>query len=348
MTGERIVLLLTGEGMLVPLLAFLLLGAVVFASAARLAGHADAIGDALGLGRMWAGALLLAASTSLPELATDVNAGLLGHVDIGVGDLFGSTLANVFVLGALDLAFRRHDVIARASREHATVGAVAIVLTAVATAALASGGWGRVGHVGTETLLIVAAYVLATRAVLASRPADTPSPEPRPPEDPAPRPIEAAELRKHVAGFVGAALVLLLAAPLVVLTADAFAIESGLSESAVGTLLVGFTTSFPEIAASVAAVRLGAPDLAVGNLVGSNAFNMCVLFAMDLAHAPGPVLATAAPTHLATASLAILAIALAVFAVLARRPVRVMGFRLDSLAMVGTYAAAAWLLTGHA
>ncbi|HKZ73671.1 MAG TPA: hypothetical protein VJ011_06365, partial [Steroidobacteraceae bacterium] len=306
--------------------------------ASRLAGHADAIADATGLGRVWIGALLLAASTSLPELATDVNAALLGAVDIGVGDLMGSTLANMLVLAVLDLAHRKRRILHEAALHHLLIGSLAVVLTALAGAAIASGGWGRIGHVGVETVVIVAMYVLGMRAVY-YYPRET-----APPEQ-----LELGEtsrtlLRRGLLGFALAAVGLVLTAPLLVLSAEAVAIEGGLTQTFVGTLLVGLTTSFPEMAATVAAVRMGAVDLAVGNILGSSAFNMCVLFAMDLAYLPGPVLAQVSPAAVLTAHLAVLVVALGMLGMLTRGARRAPPLRVESLLIVVTYAGAAWLL----
>jgi len=113
----------------------------------------------------------------------------------------------------------------------------------------------------------------------------------------------------------------------------------------VGTLLVGFTTSFPEMAATVAAVRMGALDLAVGNIFGSNAFNMFVLLPMDLAYLPGPVLASVSTSHGISAQFAILALALGMMGILGRAGRLVALVRLESLAILAAYAGLAWLLT---
>ena len=78
--SARVLELLTGKGLALPLAVFTLLAAAVFVAASRLARHADAIADATGLGRVWIGTLLLAASTSLPELVTDVNAAAVDAV----------------------------------------------------------------------------------------------------------------------------------------------------------------------------------------------------------------------------------------------------------------------------
>jgi cation:H+ antiporter len=324
--------LLTGKGLALPLAAFLVLAGFVFLAASRLAKHADAIADATGLGRVWIGSVLLAASTSLPELITDVNAAVLGAIDIGVGDLFGSTLANMLVLASLDLVYARRRLLHRVALDHTLVGAIGIVLTSIAAIAISAGGLYSLGPIGLESLLIVAVYLFGMHAVYRAI-AVVPS---------APTQLPLGATRKSVLlgglrGFaLGAAGVLILA-PLLVTAAQAVALESGQSQTLVGTTLVGFTTSFPEIAATVAAARLGAFDLAVGNIFGSNAFNMCIVFAMDLAYDGGPVLAAAAPQHAFSAQAAVLALALGVMGMLARAQRRIAVARVESLLIVGAY-----------
>jgi cation:H+ antiporter len=330
--------MLTGHGVLVPLAAFALTGVAVFLVGSRLARHADAISDATGLGRLWIGTVLLAASTSLPELTTDVNAATLGTIDIGVGDLFGSSLANMLLLALVDLIYRRRGILDHVSSDHALVGTIAVVLTAIAGAALASGGWGHVGPIGFETLLILGVYLLGMRAVYGNMRATAP-----------PDQLELGEtsrtlLRSGLVGFGLATVGLLITAPLLVLTAEAVSIEGGLTQTFVGTLLVGFTTSLPEMAATFAAIRLGAFDLAVGNMMGSNAFNMCILLAMDVAYRGGSVLEHASQDHVLSALLALVATALGMLGILARRGQRFGSVRIESVLIVLTYAGALTLL----
>jgi cation:H+ antiporter len=330
---------LGGQGPLLPLTAFLLTGVCVYVVASRLARHADAIADATGIGRLWIGSLLLAASTSLPELVTDVNAALLDAPDIGVGDLFGSTLANMLLLAVLDLSYRRRRLLQAVSPQLASIGLLAIVLTAVAGSAIASGGWGSIGRVGVETLAIVALYLVGMHAIYQDSMPTAP-----------PQQLELGDtartvLQRGAIGFALALAGLLLLTPLLVLSAHVLASESGLGDTFVGTMLVGATTSFPELAATVAAVRIGALDLAVGNLLGSNAFNMCVLLAMDLAYAHGPVLRHVSPTHLITAHFAVLSIGLGMIGILARGSRRLAPFRIVALLIICSYALAAWLLS---
>ena len=338
MIKEHVLALLTGQGVWLPLFVFVLLGIAIFMVATRLARYADAIADATGLGRLWIGTLLLAAATSLPELTTDVNAALLDVPDIAVGDLLGSTLANMLLLAVLDLVFARRRILQQVALDHVQVGAMAIVLTSLASVAMFSGGWGRIGWVGVDTVTILAVYLFGMHALLQSA---HPSSVPAPPmaEQAAAPPLSGTLLR-----FTIAAVTLAMMAPLLVTAAEAIALESGASQTFVGTMLVGFTTSFPEIAASIAAIRMGALDLAVGNVFGSNAFNMCVLFAADLAYLKGPILAAVSPEHPLTGLVAVLCIALGIMGILARSRQHPTLLRVESLMIVVAYAGGMILL----
>ena len=335
---DLILPMLTGSGLTPPLVAFLLLGVAVFVIASRLAQDADRIADATGLGRVWIGTLLLAGSTSLPELLTDVNAALLEFPNIGVGDLLGSTMANMLILAVLDLTYLKRRILENVAVDHVLVATLALVLTTMAGIAVTVGGWGSIGHIGIETLAIAATYLLGMRLVYRSSAVTAPHDQ-----------LALGEggrnlLRRGLTGLALAAAGLLVTTPLLVISADALAIESGLSNTAVGTLLVGFTTSFPELAATIAAVRMGALDLAVGNIFGSSAFNMFLLLAMDIAYQPGPLLASVTSTHAISAQFAILALALGILGILARAARRTMAVRLESVAILAAYAGLAWLL----
>jgi cation:H+ antiporter len=345
---EQALAAITGNGPLLPFAAFLLLGAVIFVVASRLARAADAIADTTGLGRAWIGVILLGASTSLPEITTDVNAALFDVPDIGVGDLMGSTLANMLILALLDLVYAKESILHKVAVNHAVVGLLAIALTMIAGIAIATGGFGRIGHVGIESLLIVGVYLLGMRVFyqLTQTASEGLIPDaPHPGAGPDPAVSRRQRLRAAVWTFALAALALVVVTPLLVLAAEAISIESGLSETFIGTLLVGTTTSFPEMAATVAAVRLGAIDLAVGNIFGSNAFNMCVILVMDLAYLEGPVLASISQAHVLTAQLAALTLSFGVMGLMSRLEHRSAVTRFGSVLVVGCYAAGIWLLS---
>lgn len=273
------------------LLTFLLSGAVVVYAGTALARHADAIADSTGIGRLWVGSVLLAGATSLPELTTDVAAVRLGAPDLAVGDLFGSSLANMLILALLDRLPPRVQLLRRASPDHVLAASLAICLNALAAVFVLVGLEHSFLGVGPGSVLLFCAYLAGTRATyLQARNGYTP------PVPLAPSTANAPVLRSALLGFGGAALIVLLAAPAFAWSAKGIAQASGLGNTFVGTWLVGVATSLPELAASLAAVRMGAPDLAIGNLFGSNAFNMAIFLPLDLAQ-PGNLFAAIDRDH---------------------------------------------------
>lgn len=292
------------------LLTFLLAGLAVVLAGVALARAADAIGAATGIGRLWIGTILLALGTSLPELVTDVSAVRLGLPNLAAGDLFGSSLANMLILGVIDLLPPRVGVLRSVALGHALSACTAILLTCLAAAFVFVQLAPAAGGVGLGASLLLVLYLAGARAgYLHQRTAgDLPPP---------PTPRARARLGWALAGFALAAAVVLAAAPRFAASAGALAHASGLGTTFFGTALVGLATSLPELASSIAAVRMRAYDLAVGNLFGSNACNMLVLFAMDLAH-PGSIFLALHPAHALTALFGVALMALGLAAIVFR------------------------------
>ncbi len=124
-------------------------------------------------------------------------------------------------------------------------------------------------------------------------------------------PAGALTLRKAILGFGISVLVILVAAPFVAESAGRLAKLTGWGGTFVGTTLVALSTSLPELVTTLAAVRMGAFDLALGNIFGSNSFNMVLLLAVDLAY-PEPLLASVSATHAVTSLSTILITCVAV------------------------------------
>ena len=294
-------------------LLFATCAAVVALAGIRLARAGDELAELLGIPRLTVGMLLVAGATSLPELVTDVTAALNHAPDLAVGDLMGSSMANMAILALIDV-MRRQRVWSHVEVGHARVAAVAIALTALATLGLLTPMGLTIGWVGVDTVLIAGAYVAAVQWIRrspSSRFAEG-SVLPRPTGWSRP---ERGQVRPVMAQLLAAAVVILIAAPLLATAAEEIADGFGLGQTFVGTALLAMTTSLPELVASLAAVRMGSFDLAVGNLFGSNAFNMAALFVVDLAYRPGPLLAAVSSAQAVGAVGAILLMAAALAAI---------------------------------
>jgi cation:H+ antiporter len=318
--------------------AFLGSGVVVIVAGMSLARHADRIAEATGIGRLWAGAVLMAAATSLPELATDVAAVRWHAADLAVGDLLGSSMANMLLLAVLDLVYLRRRVLRSSTLDHALAGSLAIGLNALASVLVLLRPQSRVLGVEPGAAALLLLYLAGSRAVYwhARERAGAPSDDaPGPPRD---------GLRSAWRGFALAAAAIAAVAPLFAWAAKGVAEVSGLGTTFVGTMLVGLSTSLPELASSLAAVRAGAFDLAVGNLFGSNAANMAILFVLDLVKSGPPLFANLDPTHALSGLFSVILMSLALAAIVYRAERRPAMLAPNSVLILLTYGAAAWVL----
>jgi cation:H+ antiporter len=307
-----------GDAMTELVLQFLLLAAAVAAAGTCLALSADRIAEITKLGRLLVGSLLLAGATSLPELSVDISAIRKGLTDLAIGDLLGSSLMNLLILAVLDLAVRsRGGMLSRQAASHALSGTLAIGLTAIVGLAILTaeklppvtflnvGGW---------SLAVVIAYALGARMIFINqRIAARSAAEARAQEHAQPEAAASgwAGLWKPAGVFLLATAVLIVAGPRLAETAGELADHSGLGRTFVGTTLVAIATSLPELVASITAIRVGAFDLVVGNVFGSNAFNMVLFAPLDAIH-DGPLFVSVNPAHAASAFAVILATVIAV------------------------------------
>lgn len=276
-------------------LHFLAIAFVIVAAGSRLARSGDVLGEKSGLGRSWIGVVLLAATTSLPELFTGIGATALAELpDIAIGDVLGSCMFNLLILSFMD-AVQPEPLSTRAHQGHALAIGCGLVLVGIAGLGLAGGAsLPSGGGVGLVSLILIGGYALSMRLIFAHEQ-----------QRRARETREVAEelqygdvsLRSAVLHYAAAAVVVVGAALWLPRLGAELARQTGLGEAFVGSLFVAITTSLPEIVVSLTAVRIGAVDLGIANVLGSNLFNLVILGLDDVFYRPGPLLAAADPGH---------------------------------------------------
>jgi cation:H+ antiporter len=320
-----------------PLIYFLIFGAAaatVIIAGAALSRYADAFSEATGLGRLWVGSIALAAATSLPELATDITAVRLESPNLAVGDLFGSSMANMLILAIIDLLPPRRGVLRQATIDQTLIAALAICLNALAAILIFIRPNFTVFGVSPGSLLIFISYVVGMWAIyqyLSSPDRKINTIEPNMARQ------NRKPLRPIVVRFLVATGIIFIAAPSLAWSAKGIAEITGLGSTFVGTLLVGLVTSLPELASCLAAVRIGAFDLAVGNLFGSNAFNMAIFFPLDIAVTDGSIYTFLDTNHVLSALISVILMALGSAAIVYRAKGRRPLLEPDSILMLMTY-----------
>ncbi|MDO9195219.1 sodium:calcium antiporter [Rhodoferax sp.] len=296
-------------------LQFILCVGVIGVAGVRLSRYGDAIATLTGLSRNWVGLILVATVTSLPELVTGLSAVTVAAApDIAVGDALGSCVFNLAILAMIDVSYRRGAIYALAGPGHIMSAGFGVILLAGVSLAMlltAQGMMPSIGHVSFASLVIFVMYLVAMRAlylteqrntniVVAERPALT--------------------LKSAMMGYGVASAVIVGAGIWLPLIGVELARIMGWSNSFVGTLFVAFATSVPELATTWGAIRIGAIDMAIGNLLGSNLFDVLILAIDDFAYVAGPIYTHISPIH-AVSALSAGLMSGAVIVALAYRPV---------------------------
>lgn len=309
---------------------FIACTAVILFSGSRLSRYGDVIAEKTHAGRTWIGVVLMASVTSLPELITGVSSVAIFHVpNIAAGDVLGSCMFNLLILAVLDVGKRREPISSVAQQGQVLTAAFGILLLGTASVSiLTASSIPALGWIGVSSFVFLLLYLVAMRVVFKyeKRRIAAYISEVREEE-------HYKEISKSDAYVRFAAYAALVAAAGVYLphVADQLAAITHLGRTFVGSTFVALSTSLPEIVVTQAALRLGSVDLAVGNVLGSNLFNIAILGVDDVLYFKGPLLKHISASHAVTASAAMTMTALMVIALMYRSKKKVFFVSWESL-----------------
>ena len=283
---------------------FLLVVAIILFSGSKLARYGDAIAEKTGLGRVWIGLVLLATITTMPELVTGVSSvALVGLPDLALGTLLGSCIFNLTILALLDTLYRPAPILSQANLRHIASASIGILLIAIAAGSILAGErfFGLdLGWVGISSVIILIVYLVGARQMFRfEQKHQSPSPQA------APSQYEAIPARTVYLKFALAAAAVIGAGIWLSFIGDEIATTTGWDATFVGSLFLAITTSMPELVVTIAALRLGAIDMAVADILGANMLDMVVITWVDLFYTQGPILAVVSKAHLTTAMVAV-------------------------------------------
>lgn len=332
---------------LLPWLKFAVCAAMIGAAGPMLARYGDIIARLTGLSRSWVGLILLASATSLPELFTGISAVTVADApNIAVGDVLGACIFNLLTLVLLDALSRDEPMYRRIDQGHiltAGFGVIAIGFTGAVVLLSRNGLDVAVFHVGIYTPMIIVLYFVAMRAAYVYEKRNH-------------HPSAAAKADAAIT-LRGAAIRYLLAAGVVAVAGSwlpfigvEIAQVMGWQTTFVGTLFIGFATTVPELAVTIGALRLGAVDMAIGNILGSNLFDIFVLAIDDLFYTKGPLLSAVSPAHAISAFAAVIMSGIFIVALLYRPETRIrgtIGWVSLALLLVYLFSSYAIYLLGH-
>ena len=288
------------------LLAFAATAAVVVLAGIRLSIYGDALGDRTGMGSGLVGLVFLAAVTSLPELVVSLTSviqctDLRQGADLAVGNMLGSNVFNLLILALVALLFPRKFIPGKLEDPHTgsiLYGVVMLAIFALAFGLSGMDGWLIPGlQCSWGTLLLPVAYGFILRHE--HRQQKSEESEDHLPEEQELAHLPPTRFYSVLAGLcgliVGGGIILSILGSRMALPAEQGGF--GLEASLIGTVFLAISTSLPELVISIASVRMGLLDMAVGNVLGSNLFNLLIVFAADTALRGGSLLSHASSNH---------------------------------------------------
>lgn len=338
---------LESAGLPVLIAVFLMAGLVILVAGTRLSAAADRFADLSGLGEALTGALVLGAMTSLPGLVASVWAAATGHPELAVANALGGIAVQTLFLALADMVWPRTNLEhAAPSLANMMSGTMLIILITLALGASLMPPVTLLG-VHPASVLLVVTYIAGLRLGRkaeaegawqpgASRDAKRDVPD---------APPGAAPLPPLVARIVLLGLLTGGAGWLIGVSGLGIARATGISEGVVGMLLTGVASSTPELVTTVAAVRRGALTLAVGGILGGNAFDVLFMAASDAAYRAGSLFHAITERQTGLMALVVLMTAILLLGLLRRERQGMGNIGFESLALILCYGLGVGVLT---
>jgi len=317
-------------------LAFIICTAAIIYSGSRLSKYGDIIAEKTGLGRTWVGFIMLASITSLPELITGISAVTISNVpDIAIGDVLGSCVFNILIYAGLDITYRPEPLSTRAHQGNIlSAGFGILLLSFVASSLVLEKQIGSLGWIGVYSLIIMVMYFTSIRMVFfyekrqRSLYVQERAVELR---------YEDVPMKTAIINYSINGCIIIIAAVFLPMIGEGLALSTGLGNTFVGNIFIALSTSLPEIVVSISAIKMDAVDLAIGNLFGSNIFNLLILAIDDVLYIQGPILSFVDANHIISALSAITMTAIAIIGLTYRASKKPLFLAWDSMGIILIY-----------
>jgi len=285
-------------------LKFAICLAVVLFAGTKLAKYGDAIAEKTGLGRIWIGLVFIAVITTMPELVTSVSSVVLVHSpDLALGTLLGSCCFNLSILALLDILHSRTPVLSVANPKHTVTAGWGALLIAIVAASIIAGerfSFIASGLVGIPSIIILVLYLLVMWRIFRRERDQKLNATPTTVLQ-----YDKLATRTVYIRFALAATAIIAAGIWLSFIGDEISEATGWGNTFVGTLFLAVTTSAPELVVAVSALRMGAVDLAVADILGANMLDIAMIVPIDLAYGQGFILSAVSRSHLIITAVAL-------------------------------------------
>jgi len=289
---------MAGE-LVIPAIVFLMSATSVIYFGTRLAVYGDALASLTGWGRLFVGGILIALATSLPELSTNISAVRLDppNPELAVGTVLGANMYNMLKLALVALMFGGTRFLQQVTPQQGYIVSLGVSLTGLAPLFGSVDVGVSFWQVGLSSWILALLFVAGMWVIYVTKPSDDESKEESTPE--------GMTLKHTWLMFIFISAAVIVAGFFLAWSSDRIADVTGVASSTLGILAVSLVTSLPEFSMAIAAARIGAADMAVAGLYGSNAFNISILFFSDPFYRDGILVAQMEPAHFIAGGVAI-------------------------------------------
>lgn len=317
-----------------PWMTFLISAVVIVFAGIQLTKCADILSDRFHWGKTWIGIVLLGFVTSLPEAITSLASVIsINADDLAVGNILGSNNFNPLLIVLMDFAYRKGAVTNDISykKVHVFSAVFAVVLTGIVIAEIGLGGLGisltRIGPFSLGTFSVGILYFVFIYKLSRVSDEDNEDLLEVGAESQEPTYLIFVKLFFSIAFVVGGAIFL-------ANSADMLAETTGLGRTFVGSIFLAIATSLPEVVVTLAALKLGQLDLAIGNIFGSNMTNVFILSLCELFHKGAPILSRVSCTHIFTGAMSIVLVTIAMAGIRFKGKKKILFAGIDSWIML--------------
>ena len=311
---------------------FIVVCGIIIIVGRKLVHFANEFAKAKGWGDIWIGFILLSIATTLPELFTSVGAVKIAKApDLALGNVLGSIAFNLFIIALLDVIEGKAPLLRKADPGIILCCGINIVLISIIITGISSGSAFRIGGIGPCTLLIAITYIFGAKLIF--------NLQKKGDRNTATKPAMGSFLK-----YLLCASLILGASIWLVHIAQGIVEKMGWGEVFTGAIFLGIATSMPEATTTIAAVRRGSVNMAIGNILGANMLNTMIVFISD-AFVPGVSLLSVASTHnILEATIGILMTAIVIVGIIYKSKVSFLRVGLDTIGIILTYIIGSYIL----
>jgi cation:H+ antiporter len=275
--------------------------AIVVIAGLKLSEYGDIIAVKTKLGHSFIGITMLALFTSLPELISSIGSvTVVDSPDLAFGNVYGSNIFNIFIIFLLDFMFLKGSIFRDVSLSNIVSGIYGILIMSITFLGFLM-DFPNIGWINLLSIIIIIVFFVSVYNAYKTSSLDI-----------APDAIKTDNIPLNKAYFLFFlnAVIIVFAGLILSKSADQVAIITGLGQTVVGSLLLALVTSLPELSSCYGALKVGAANMAIGNLMGSNVFNMFVIPFVDIFYVKGNVFQFVEPAHLVTGLIGTILIAI--------------------------------------